>query len=475
MKRIMAMVALAAMGAGAWAAELKLSLQAYTFRDRSFVETVETAARLGYENLEAYPGQRLGGDMKGTTDYRSISPEALAQLKAFLAKAPVKVVSYGVTGAGNDQEWEKLMAFCRELGIGQVQVEVGIAQDNLARAERYAKDSGVRVSLHNHRQPAGRPENVLKALEGFGPMIGAGCDIGHWQNAGVDPVAGVKLLKGKFHCIHAIDSSGPSAGNKDVALGSGVVDFVAILDALKANETGTVYVTVEDERQYEGLEADVAESARWFKAWAAGCLARRALDAAEGWSPVKWNKAAFESGVWKMGVDGVMTATKDDAIWSDASYENFELDFDYKLDPAANSGVIIYAEDTKNWIPNAIEIQLLDDNHERWNKDGPHLKNASLYGHVAPVATPAKPAGQWNHMNIKAVGQQITVTVNGVLALDYSLAKLTDGKVTPEGYKIPGHLPRPWSTIRTSGPIGLQGKHGGALPYFRNVRIRQVK
>jgi len=145
------------------------------------------------------------------------------------------------------------------------------------------------------------------------------------------------------------------------------------------------------------------------------------------------------------------------------------------LDPAANSGVIIYAEDTKNWIPNAVEIQLLDDNHDRWKNDGPHLKNASLYGHAAPVAAPAKPAGQWNHMNIKAVGQQITVTVNGVLALDYSLAKLKDGKVTPEGYKIPGHLPRPWSTIRTSGPIGLQGKHGGAQPYFRNVRIRSVK
>ena len=68
-----------------------------------------------------------------------------------------------------------------------------------------------------------------------------------------------------------------------------------------------------------------------------------------------------------------------------------------------------------------------------------------------------------------------TVTINGKLALDYSLAKLTDGKTAPDGSPIPGHLPRPWSTIRTSGPIGFQGMHGGALPYFRNVRIRQVR
>jgi len=272
MKKVIVLAALTAVGVEALSAELKLSLQAYTFRDRSFVETVETAARLGYANLEAYPGQRLGGNMKGSTDYHSISPEALAQLKAYLATAPVKVVSYGVTGAGSDQEWEKLMAFCRELGIGQVQVEVGIEPDNLARAERHAKAAGVRVSLHNHRQPAGRPENVLKALEGFGPMIGAGCDIGHWQNSGVDPVAAVKMLKGKFHCIHAIDSSGPSGGSRDVALGSGVMDLVTILNELKANETGMVYVTVEDEWQHADLESAVAASARWFKAWERGEL-----------------------------------------------------------------------------------------------------------------------------------------------------------------------------------------------------------
>ena len=227
--------------------------------------------------------------------------------------------------------------------------------------------------------------------------------------------------------------------------------------------------------KYE-LKLSDEENERLLKAGICpGDLARRALDAMDGWKSVKWRRSAFEGGVWKMGVDGVMTATKDDAIWSDASYSNFELDFDYKLDAGANSGVIIYAEDTKNWVPNAIEIQLLDDNNARWKKDAPELKNGSLYGHVAPTAFPAKGAGQWNHMTIKAVGQQITVTVNGQLALDFSLAKLTDGKTAPSGFRIPGHLPRSWSTIRTSGPIGFQGMHGGALPYFRNVRIRSVK
>ena len=50
MKRLVFCFALAG-SLSALAADLRLSLQAYTFRGRSFVETVETAARLGYTNI----------------------------------------------------------------------------------------------------------------------------------------------------------------------------------------------------------------------------------------------------------------------------------------------------------------------------------------------------------------------------------------------------------------------------------------
>ena len=273
MKNTLFAAAIAAVAVQASAADLELSLQAYTFRDRSFVETVETAARLGYKNIEAYPGQRLGGGMPGSTDYNSIRLETLAQLKAYLAKAHVKVVSYGVTGANGEAQWRRLTAFCKELGIGLVQVEVGISPENLRLGAKIAGEAGVRIGLHNHRQPAGRPEAVLKALENAGPAVGASSDIGHWQNSGVDPVTGVKLLKGRFFSIHAIDASGPKAGNKDVALGSGVIDLVTIMNELKKNEKGTVYITVEDEWQHDDLESAVAASARWFNAWKRGELA----------------------------------------------------------------------------------------------------------------------------------------------------------------------------------------------------------
>ena len=122
-----------------------------------------------------------------------------------------------------------------------------------------------------YADPDGRFEPTPDEVR-FLPAVGASSDIGHWQNSGVDPVTGVKLLKGRFFSIHAIDASGPKAGNKDVALGSGVIDLVTIMNELKKNEKGTVYITVEDEWQHDDLESAVAASARWFNAWKRGEL-----------------------------------------------------------------------------------------------------------------------------------------------------------------------------------------------------------
>ena len=76
--------------------------------------------------------------------------------------------------------------------------------------------------------------------------------------------------------------------------------------------------------------------------------------------------AEFEKGVWTLSDDGVLTASKDSALWFKGDYSDFALDLEYKLDPAANSGVIIYTSDLKNWIPNSVEVQLLDDYADKW-------------------------------------------------------------------------------------------------------------
>ena len=186
--------------------------------------------------------------------------------------------------------------------------------------------------------------------------------------------------------------------------------------------------------------------------------------------------ADFEKGVWHKSEWGgqVVTAEKDSALWLRGDWENFVLDFEYKLDPAANSGVIIYANDVKNWIPNSVEIQLLDDYADQWKKDPPHLKNGSIYGHAGPAKSNVRKAGEWNRMTIIARGKRVKAIVNGAVTVDEDLSKYTDAKKNPDGSSVPPWLSRPLADLPTHGAIGFQGKHGKARPYFRNVCIKRL-
>lgn len=197
----------------------------------------------------------------------------------------------------------------------------------------------------------------------------------------------------------------------------------------------------------------------------------------KAWMPLfnaDLGNAQCDKSVWSVDAQGVMTANKDDAIWTNRDYENFILDLEYKYDPAANSGVVIYCSDMANWIPNAVEIQILDDNDPHWKNEAPHAKNGGLYGHLPPKVNNGKPAGEWNRMTVTAKGKHIIVAVNGEITVDADLSVWTDAKKNPDGTDIPPWLSRPWAELPTKGRIGLQGKHGNAAPYFRNIKIKEL-
>lgn len=186
------------------------------------------------------------------------------------------------------------------------------------------------------------------------------------------------------------------------------------------------------------------------------------------------SNADFPQGVWFIDENGSLTANKDEAIWTQRDYENFVLDLEYTCAPAANSGVLIYCSDTKNWIPNCVEVQILDDDHPHWANEKPTAKNGGLYGHLAPLVNNIKPAGEWNRMTVTAQGQQLKVVVNEEVTVDANLSAWTSAKKNPDGSDIPPWLSRPWAELDTKGRIGLQGKHGAATIFFRNIRIKEL-
>ncbi|MFK7789604.1 MAG: DUF1080 domain-containing protein [Phycisphaeraceae bacterium] len=196
----------------------------------------------------------------------------------------------------------------------------------------------------------------------------------------------------------------------------------------------------------------------------------------DDWKPLfaaDLSDADYPEGVWVVE-DGVLTASKDQSIWTQKDYENFALDLEYKVGPNANSGVIVYSVDTKNWIPGSIEIQILDDQGEKWAKIKNNGRSGAIYGHVGPSKSVSKPAGEWNRMTITCVGSQIDVVLNGEHITTIDLTQFTSAEVNPDGTKIPKWLSKPKATLPTKGKVGLQGKHGGAAIWFRNMKIKEL-
>jgi hypothetical protein len=184
--------------------------------------------------------------------------------------------------------------------------------------------------------------------------------------------------------------------------------------------------------------------------------------------------AVYPKGVWTVS-GGVLTASKDEAIWTNKDYESFVLDLEFKNAPGTNSGVIVYCSDMKEWIPNSVEIQIADDFAKQWAEKSPTWHCAAIFGRKAPTKSVVKKPGEWNRMTIACKGPRISVVLNGQLVTDIDMKKWTSATKNPDGSEIPAWLSKPMAELPTKGRIGLQGKHAGAPIYFRNVKIKAAE
>lgn len=206
-------------------------------------------------------------------------------------------------------------------------------------------------------------------------------------------------------------------------------------------------------------------------------VAFAAPPATPDWQPLFGNNLAdaqYSKQAWTQH-DGVLEAHKDQTIWTTKEYKNFVVDLDFKNAQGTNSGVVVYCSDRKNWIPNSIEVQILDDYSDHWAKVDPDWKCASIFGHKPPTKQTVKHAGEWNHMTVTCRGPIISVELNGEKVNEVDLRQYTNAKKNLDGTPVPPWLAKkPLSQQKNVGYIGLQGKHGQSPVYFRNMRIRDL-
>ena len=195
----------------------------------------------------------------------------------------------------------------------------------------------------------------------------------------------------------------------------------------------------------------------------------------EGWRPLfdgtstagwrGYNMDHMPDG-WQV-VDGALTrvAAAGDIITTE-QFENFELELEWMVRPAGNSGIFYRAVETPDPIYySAPEMQVLDD---AGHQDGLSRLTAagSNYGlHPAPEGV-VKPAGEWNRARIVVNGNHVEHWLNGQKIVEYELGS-DDWKQRVAASKF-----NEWPNYgkATRGHIGLQD-HGDWVA-FRNIRIR---
>ena len=186
------------------------------------------------------------------------------------------------------------------------------------------------------------------------------------------------------------------------------------------------------------------------------------------------SNAIKPDGVWTFE-NGELTASKDEALWSQKDYENFVLDLEFKTAEETNSGVIVYCSDVKDWIPNAVEIQIADDHAKKWAESPKSWQCGAIFGHLPASKSMVKKPGEWNRFTIRCVGKHIDVALNGEQIVAMNMDDFDSAKVNPDGTEIPAWLSKPKSTLPTKGKVGFQGKHAGAPIWFRNIKIKELE
>jgi 3-keto-disaccharide hydrolase len=155
-------------------------------------------------------------------------------------------------------------------------------------------------------------------------------------------------------------------------------------------------------------------------------------------------------------------------IVSRDEFGDFELEMDWKIGEAGNSGIFYRGTEEYDHIYwSAPEYQLLDDIKASDNMSRLTCAGAAYALYPSPAGH-LKPVGDWNRARIVANGAHVEHWLNGVKLVEYELwSPDWEAKVKASKFKDYPNFGR-----AKRGRIAMQGDHAGSLA-FRNIRIRE--
>lgn len=163
------------------------------------------------------------------------------------------------------------------------------------------------------------------------------------------------------------------------------------------------------------------------------------LASLNGWTPT------FPGRPLEWSIDNGVLKNKPKAsdIRTNEKYWNFELHVEFRYEKGSNSGIGLRGR---------YEVQIQDTHGEPVS--GHSL--GALYSRIMPKEDAARPAGQWQEMDIRLVGRTLTVKLNGKVIIDKQEVEGATAMAFDANEADPG-------------PIALQGDHG--VVEFRKLTV----
>lgn len=164
-------------------------------------------------------------------------------------------------------------------------------------------------------------------------------------------------------------------------------------------------------------------------------------------------------------------------LYTIKEYSDFILRFEFSfMDEGVNNGVGLRTPMGVDAAYEGMEIQILDHDAPIYKGLNDFQQHGSVYGVIPAKRVKFPPLGEWNTEEIRAVGDHITVTVNGEVILDGNIREACQGHhIAPDGSRV-----NPYAMdkrnhpglFNKSGHIGFLG-HGAGVK-FRKVRVKDL-
>lgn len=241
-----------------------LSVQTYTFRMHTFEDAVNFAQKANLKTVEAYFGQNISSQTDEVMS-PNLSDNGKKLVRQFLERNDINIVAFGVVGANDELEWERLFKFAEEMKVSILNVEP--KEHFLPLIGKLASKYKIKVAIHNHPEPTHywNPDIVLSAIrKADSPYVGACADIGHWIRSGLDPIASLKMYEGKLFALHMKDLNKKGKDAHDVHWGTGVANISSVISELRRqNFKGNI--SCEYEYNWDNNVDDVISSISNFR------------------------------------------------------------------------------------------------------------------------------------------------------------------------------------------------------------------